>query len=296
MERIFEYQITAAEEGRKIGDFLREKGYSRHLLRQLKETEDGLLRNAQPTFTTVALKAGDRIRVRLLEKAEGSEAIMPAPLPFEIVYEDEDLLVVNKPADMPIHPSFQNHGNTLADALTWHYQQHGEDFVYRCINRLDRDTTGLLIVAKHLLSASILYDMVGKREIHREYLAIVKGIPPENGTISAPIGRKKGSAILREVNFETGEPAVTHFARLEIRNGLSLVSLKLETGRTHQIRVHMGYIGCPLIGDYLYYPECSRISRQALHSHRLSFLHPITGKALSFTAPLPEDMEKAFWS
>ena len=296
MERIFEYQITAAEEGRKIGDFLREKGYSRHLLRQLKETEDGLLRNAQPTFTTVALKAGDRIRVRLLEKAEGSEAIMPAPLPFEIVYEDEDLLVVNKPADMPIHPSFQNHGNTLADALTWHYQQHGEDFVYRCINRLDRDTTGLLIVAKHLLSASILSDMVGKREIHREYLAIVKGIPPENGTISAPIGRKKGSAILREVDFETGEPAVTHFARLEIRNGLSLVSLKLETGRTHQIRVHMGYIGCPLIGDYLYYPECSRISRQALHSHRLSFLHPITGKALSFTAPLPEDMEKAFWS
>lgn len=296
MERIFEYQISAAEEGRKIGDFLREKGYSRHLLRQLKETEDGLLRNAQPTFTTVALKAGDRIRVRLLEKAEGSEAIMPAPLPFEIVYEDEDLLVVNKPADMPIHPSFQNHGNTLADALTWHYQQHGEDFVYRCINRLDRDTTGLLIVAKHLLSASILSDMVGKREIHREYLAIVKGIPPENGTISAPIGRKKGSAILREVNFETGEPAVTHFARLEIRNGLSLVSLKLETGRTHQIRVHMGYIGCPLIGDYLYYPECSRISRQALHSHRLSFLHPITGKALSFTAPLPEDMEKAFWS
>lgn len=296
MERIFEYQITAAEEGRKIGDFLREKGYSRHLLRQLKETEDGLLRNAQPTFTTVALKAGDRIRVRLLKKAEGSEAIMPAPLPFEIVYEDEDLLVVNKPADMPIHPSFQNHGNTLADALTWHYQQHGEDFVYRCINRLDRDTTGLLIVAKHLLSASILSDMVGKREIHREYLAIVKGIPPENGTISAPIGRKKGSAILREVNFETGEPAVTHFARLEIRNGLSLVSLKLETGRTHQIRVHMGYIGCPLIGDYLYYPECSRISRQALHSHRLSFLHPITGKALSFTAPLPEDMEKAFWS
>ena len=296
MERIFEYQITAAEEGRKIGDFLREKGYSRHLLRQLKETEDGLLRNAQPTFTTVALKAGDRIQVRLLEKAEGSEAIMPAPLPFEIVYEDEDLLVVNKPADMPIHPSFQNHGNTLADALTWHYQQHGEDFVYRCINRLDRDTTGLLIVAKHLLSASILSDMVGKREIHREYLAIVKGIPPENGTISAPIGRKKGSAILREVNFETGEPAVTHFARLEIRNGLSLVSLKLETGRTHQIRVHMGYIGCPLIGDYLYYPECSRISRQALHSHRLSFLHPITGKALSFTAPLPEDMERAFRS
>lgn len=296
MERIFEYQISSAEEGRKLGDFLREKGYSRQLLRQLKETENGLLRNGQPTFMTIALKNGDRIRVRLLEKAEGSEAIMPAPLPFEIVYEDEDLLVINKPADMPIHHSFQNHGNTLADALTWHYQQQGKEFVYRCINRLDRDTTGLLIVARHQLSASILSDMVRKREIHREYLAIVEGIPPEKGTISAPIGRKEGSAILREVNFETGEPARTHFTRLETRNGLSLVSLKLETGRTHQIRVHMGYIGCPLIGDYLYYPDHTRINRQALHSYRLSFLHPITGKALSFTAPLPEDMERAFRS
>lgn len=296
MERIFEYQISSTEEGRKLGDFLREKGYSRQLLRQLKETENGLLRNGQPTFMTIALKNGDRIRVRLLEKAEGSEAIMPAPLPFEIVYEDEDLLVINKPADMPIHPSFQNHGNTLADALTWHYQQQGKEFVYRCINRLDRDTTGLLIVAKHQLSASILSDMVRKREIHREYLAIVEGIPPEKGTISAPIGRKEGSAILREVNFETGEPARTHFTRLETRNGLSLVSLKLETGRTHQIRVHMGYIGCPLIGDYLYYPDHTRINRQALHSYRLSFFHPITGKALSFTAPLPEDMERAFRS
>ena len=296
MERIFEYQISSAEEGRKLGDFLREKGYSRQLLRQLKETENGLLRNGQPTFMTIALKNGDRIRVRLLEKAEGSEAIMPAPLPFEIVYEDEDLLVINKPADMPIHPSFQNHGNTLADALTWHYQQQGKEFVYRCINRLDRDTTGLLIVAKHQLSASILSDMVRKREIHREYLAIVEGIPPKKGTISAPIGRKEGSAILREVNFETGEPARTHFTRLETRNVLSLVSLKLETGRTHQIRVHMGYIGCPLIGDYLYYPDHTRINRQALHSYRLSFFHPITGKALSFTAPLPEDMERAFRS
>ena len=296
MERIFEYQISSGEEGRKLGDFLREKGYSRQLLRQLKETENGLLRNGQPTFMTIALKNGDRIRVRLLEKAEGSEAIMPAPLPFEIVYEDEDLLVINKPADMPIHPSFQNHGNTLADALTWHYQQQGKEFVYRCINRLDRDTTGLLIVARHQLSASILSDMVRKREIHREYLAIVEGIPPEKGTISAPIGRKEGSAILREVNFETGEPARTHFTRLETRNGLSLVSLKLETGRTHQIRVHMAYIGCPLIGDYLYYPDHTRINRQALHSYRLSFLHPRTGKALSFTAPLPEDMKRAFRS
>ena len=293
MERIFEYQITAAEEGRKIGDFLREKGYSRHLLRQLKETEDGLLRNAQPTFTTVALKAGDRIRVCLLEKAEGSEAIMPAPLPFEIVYEDEDLLVVNKPADMPIHPSFQNHGNTLADALTWHYQQHREDFVYRCINRLDRDTTGLLIVAKHLLSASILSDMVGKREIHREYLAIVKGIPPENGTISATIGRKKGSAILREVNFETGEAAVTHFARLEIRM-VFLASLKLETGGL----IRSGFIWYRLSPDR----RLSLLSRVQRSAARRSTPPPFlssshTGKALSLPLQASEWIwKRPLWS
>lgn len=294
MERIFEYQITAAEEGRKIGDFLREKGYSRHLIRQLKETEDGLLRNAQPTFTTVALKAGDRIRVRLLEKAEGSEAIMPAPLPFEIVYEDEDLLVVNKPADMPIHPSFQNHGNTLADALTWHYQQHGEDFVYRCINRLDRDTTGVLVLAKNPLSGALLSAQMKQRQIRRTYLALTDGIPPEKGTVSAPIARMDDSVITREVNWEHGETAVTHYERLAVSNGYSLVELHLDTGRTHQIRVHMKYIGCPLPGDFLYHPVFDRISRQALHSFQLEFCHPITKKPLRFLAPVPEDFQKAF--
>ena len=166
MERIFEYQISSGEEGRKLGDFLREKGYSRQLLRQLKETENGLLRNGQPTFMTIALKNGDRIRVRLLKKQKGSEAIMPAPLPLRSFMKMKTPLVINKPAGYAHSPLlFQNHGNTLADALTWHYQQQGKEFVYRCINRLDRDTTGLLIVAKHQLSASILSDMVRKRSI-----------------------------------------------------------------------------------------------------------------------------------
>lgn len=296
MQRIITYTISPEDSGISILSFLRNNGFSKHILTTMKRADHAILLNGQPSFAKTALKEQDVLRILVPEEAGSEESILPVKIPLNILYEDEDILVLNKPADMPVHPSAGNYENTLANGVAWYYRQQGETFVYRCINRLDRDTTGLLIVAKHLLSASILSDMVGKREIHREYLAIVKGIPPENGTISAPIGRKKGSAILREVNFETGEPAVTHFARLEIRNGLSLVSLKLETGRTHQIRVHMGYIGCPLIGDYLYYPECSRISRQALHSHRLSFLHPITGKALSFTAPLPEDMEKAFWS
>ena len=280
MERIFEYQISSGEEGRKLGDFLREKGYSRQLLRQLKETENGLLRNGQPTFMTIALKNGDRIRVRLLEKAEGSEAIMPAPLPFEIVYEDEDLLVINKPADMPIHPSFQNHGNTLADALTWHYQQQGKEFVYRCINRLDRDTTGVLVLAKNPLSGALLSAQMKQRQIRRTYLALTDGIPPERGTISAPIARMDASVITREVDFQRGEAAVTHYERLAVSNGYALVELHLDTGRTHQIRVHMKYIGCPLPGDFLYHPVFDRIGRQALHSFQLEFAHPITGQLI----------------
>ena len=291
MERIFEYQISSGEEGRKLGDFLREKGYSRQLLRQLKETENGLLRNGQPTFMTIALKNGDRIRVRLLEKAEGSEAIMPAPLPFEIVYEDEDLLVINKPADMPIHPSFQNHGNTLADALTWHYQQQGKEFVYRCINRLDRDTTGLLILAKNRLSGALLSRMSAERKIHRQYLAIATGEIPKCGTIDAPIARACDSAILRQVDFVHGERAITHYRLLKFDGFYSLVLLQLETGRTHQIRVHMNHIGHPLPGDYLYNPDYRLIKRQALHSCRLTFCHPISGKPMDFTAPIPDDFK-----
>ena len=294
MERIFEYTIDSSQDGEKIGNFLRGKGYSRHILRHLKETPEGILRNGEPAFATMRLKTGDALTI-VLQETESSQAIIPCPLSFDIIYEDQDLLVVNKPADMPIHPSFQNHGNTLADALTWHYSQQNISFVYRCINRLDRDTTGLVIVAKHMLSASILSHMVAQRKIHREYLAIVKGITPISGTIRVPIGRKPDSAILRQPDPQNGEPAVTHFTRLETRDGYSLVSLNLETGRTHQIRVHMGYLGYPLIGDYLYNPDYERIKRQALHSHRLSFEHPITGQPMEFTAPLPEDMVKAFF-
>lgn len=293
MERIFQYRITEKEAGEKLGNYLRNKGYSRHILQHLKETENGILLNGTSTFLTVRLREQDQIRIRLLETAP-STALIPASLPFEIVYEDEDLMVINKPSDMPIHPSFGNHGNTLADGLAWYFSQKGISFVFRCINRLDRDTTGLLIVAKHLLSASILSSMSARKEIHREYLAIVQGTPPLRGTICAPIGRKDGSAILREVNFQTGENAVTHFRRVETKNGLSLVSLTLETGRTHQIRVHMGYLGYPLIGDYLYYPDYSLIQRQALHSCRLSFLHPISQKPMEFTSPLPQDMARLF--
>ena len=188
---------------------------------------------------------------------------------------------------MPIHPSINNYDNTLANALMWYYQQKGETFVYRCINRLDRDTTGLLIVAKNMLSGGILSDMSKKREIHREYLAIAEGEVPQEGVIDAPIARKEESVIERCVDFERGDRAVTHYWRLDYRNGYSLVRLKLETGRTHQIRVHMKYLGHPLTGDYLYNPDYRILDHQALHSWKLAFRHPVTGAQMQFKADPP---------
>lgn len=180
----------------------------------------------------------------------------------------------------------------MANALAWYYKQQGKPFIFRCCNRLDRDTSGLTVVAKHLVSGSILSSMVRRHEIRREYLAIVRGsVAPPSGTIDAPLGRKDGTIIERTVDFECGERAVTYYQTVKEQNGHSLVSLRLETGRTHQIRIHMKYLGYPLIGDYLYNPDMEHIERQALHSYKLSFAHPITGEALTFTAPLPEDMQ-----
>ena len=148
MNRVLIYEITAEQAGTKIGDFLRTAGYSRHVIIHLKKTENGILLNGEWAYVGQFLKEGDHLEIRIIE-SESSEQIVPAELPLDIVYEDEDLLIINKPADMPIHPSINNYDNTLANALMWYYQQKGETFVYRCINRLDRDTTGLLIVAKY---------------------------------------------------------------------------------------------------------------------------------------------------
>lgn len=289
-KRTLQYRITESDTYSNIHELLKAHGYSSTVIRHLKETENGIQRNGVWSRVYEPLCSGDTVTILLTEEAS-SENIVPTPLPLDIVYEDEDLLIINKPAGMPIHPSQGNYDNTLANACAYYFQQKGEPFTYRCINRLDRDTTGLLIIARHAYSASLLSSMVAKREIHREYLALATGLVPDSGVIEAPIARVDGSTIEREVNFETGEFARTHYRRLEYKNGYSLVSLKLDTGRTHQIRVHMKYIGHPLPGDFLYNPDYSMIRRQALHSYRLTFTHPITGKELQFTAPLPDDMK-----
>ncbi len=294
MNRTFNYEISSADADQTILQFLKNKGYSSSNVVALKKIEKSILINGVWEHVNYLLQTGDTLTIHYMEDT-ASENIVATPLSLSIVYEDEDILVVDKPADMPVHPSLNNYTNTLANALMHYYSQKGEKFTFRCINRLDRDTTGLVLLAKHGISAGILSLQMQKREIHRTYLALVEGhFSAPYGTIDAPIARKGESIIEREVNFEIGEHAVTHYEVMQtcLNTDYTLLSIRLETGRTHQIRVHMQHIGHPLIGDTLYPSDCSRIGRQALHSSRLEFKHPITGKTMDFTAKLPNDMSR----
>lgn len=334
MNRTFVYPITSivlantffpnnslpqARNTLSVNAFLKSQGFSSRNLIQLKKTAGNVLLNETPVFLNHPLKEGDVLTIHYIED-DISENIVPVNMSLNIIYEDEDLMVINKPAGMPIHPSMNHYDNSLANGLAYYFAEQNLPFVFRCINRLDRDTSGLTIIAKHSIAAGILSAMVAAKHndcpvnlsttvatnqaknsetaslpcITREYLAIVRGhLTPESGTITAPIARKGDSIIEREVNFETGEHAVTHYRLLDEKNGHSLVSLHLETGRTHQIRIHLKHIGFPIIGDYLYNPDNEYISRQALHSHKLTFVHPITHESMEFTAPLPPDMQAA---
>lgn len=300
MNRTFVYSITGTTAS-SVNTFLKSQGFSSRNLIQLKKTAGTILLNGTPVFLNHPLKEGDVLTIHNIED-DISENIVPVNIPLNIIYEDEDLMVINKPAGMPIHPSMNHYDNSLANGLALYFAEQNLPFVFRCVNRLDRDTSGLTIIAKHSISAGILSSMVAAKScispeapnigITREYLAIVRGhLSPESGTITAPIARKSDSIIEREVNFETGEHAVTHYRLIDEKNGHSLVSLHLETGRTHQIRVHLRHIGFPIVGDYLYNPDNEYITRQALHSHRLTFVHPITHIPMDYTAPLPSDMQ-----
>ena len=292
MNRNIDYIIDEDSSGLRVEQFLRRKRYSGQNLSEIKRMPKSILVNGVHYYMRQELSTGDHLQVRICE-TQNSEKIPPTNLPLDIIYEDEDLLVLNKPAGMPIHPSLNNYTNSMANALAYYFQSQGKPFIFRCCNRLDRDTSGLTIVSKHLVSGSILSDMTKYREVHREYLAIARGsVTPSEGTIQAPLGRKEGTIIERTVDWEHGEDAVTHYKVVKEANGHSLVSLRLETGRTHQIRIHMKYLGYPLIGDYLYNPDMEYMTRQALHSHHMEFTHPITGEHMSFTAPLPEDMAR----
>lgn len=293
MDRLLQYSITKENENYRISQYLRHLGYTGQSLTELKKMPESILLNGEPCYMNRILSDGDTLTVHIQETAF-SKQVVPVKLPLSVIYEDEDIMVVNKPAGMPTHPSMNNYTNSLANALAWYYQEQGKPFIFRCSNRLDRDTSGLTVIAKHMVSSGILAGAVTRHDMHREYLAIVSGhvIPPK-GRIEVPLGRKEGSIIERTVDLGHGEYAATNYRVEKYLKDHTLVALHLETGRTHQIRIHMKYLGHPLIGDYLYNPDMRHISRQALHSARLSFVHPMTGEAMTFEAPLPEDMRSA---
>ena len=285
--------LISKKKGERIDKFLGENldDLSRSYIQKL--LKDGLiLVNGKKVKANYKLNEGDQIDVEVPDPEPLD--IAAENIPLDILYEDEDILVINKAADMPVHPSIGNYDNTLANGVTWYFKEKGQHFVYRCINRLDRDTTGALILAKNPYSAAVLSAQMKQRQIRRTYLAIVQGIAPEQGTIDAPIGRAADSTIERQVDFANGESAVTHYERLATYHSYSLIELHLETGRTHQIRVHMKYIGHPLPGDFLYNPDYRIIKRQPLHSFQLEFAHPVTGENMCITAPVPEDFADAF--
>ena len=295
MKTTMTYLIQQQDIQKTVEQFLLSNGYSAALIRRLRHTEQSILKNGSPVYTTYRLDEGDSLTVTLPEE-HGSENIVPVPMDLDIRYEDRDLLVVNKAAGVPIHPSQGNHDNTLATGIAWYLREKGEVATYRAINRLDRDTTGLLILARHALSACMLSEMVRTHAIRRCYLAAASGLVPPEGVIDAPIARTCDSTIERCVDFERGDSARTHYRTLCYNRDTdcSLVELRLETGRTHQIRVHMKHIGHPLPGDFLYNPDYRLIGRQALHSWQLDFIHPIKKEPLHFEAPLPEDMRRLF--
>lgn len=292
--RRLEHIVTPEEEGRRTDAVLRGAlRLSGSVIKHVKHLPNGILLDGTPVWPSYPVRAGQTLSV-LVGDLESSGAA-PRPGPVDIVYEDEDLVILNKPAGLPTHPGPTEIYNTLGNYLSYYYQEKGIPFVFRPVNRLDAHTSGLMAVARHAHAHTLLKEQLHTPSFLRRYLAVCDGVPvPAEGIIDAPLGRDETSYLKRMVRPD-GAESRTRYRVLEEREGRALVELELETGRTHQIRVHMAHMGCPLTGDFLYGKEDKAvIGRTALHSHLLALDHPITGERLCFTAPLPEDMARLF--
>lgn len=286
------FTVPPEEDGSTVRHILRARlHFSAHAISRLTRVENGILVNGLSERTTRQLSTGDTLVVETGDHRPPKTAVTPGDWPLPIVWEDGHLLVVNKPAGMTAHASnFLPDTPTVAGALAWKY---GTDFLFHSVNRLDKGTTGLMVVAKSGYIHDRLRRALHSGRFYREYRGICIGAPAEmRGVIDAPIGRDETSAIARTVRPD-GQSAVSGYEVLAQERGLSLLKLVPETGRTHQLRVHMAYLGHPLAGDWLYGTEDpTLIARPALHSYRLVMTHPVTGEQLRLTAPLPEDMAR----
>ena len=301
MENSVIYKCTQADEGLLLKEVVRQRmKISSHLMKKLK-VQGGITVNGSRAGVRLRVKAGDVVKINYPEERSYFE---PQDIPLDVVYEDEDLLVVNKQPGLIVHPTHNFPDGTLANALAFRMEQTGEVFKPRFVNRLDMNTSGLLIVAKNAHCQDFLSHEMAADRVEKHYLAIVHGIVEEPGTVDLPIDKDPNHKARRMVT-EGGYPSVTHYWPLKTFDsensgnirGYSLLRLKLDTGRTHQIRVHMTHIGHPLVGDELYaqlygYTENPEwMPRQALHAERLEFPHPAEGKTVSAFAPLPQDMK-----
>lgn len=287
-ENTISYQIEFRDKGKTVQYILQNKLHlSRIFIRELKEHQ-GIFKNNSPVFTNQRVEPGDIIRICWQYPHQNIE---PLQLPLSIIYEDADILVIDKQWGILSHPVKICKEPTIANAALYHWRAMGTCACFHPVTRLDRNTSGLMLIAKHKLAHQQLNERSMRHMILKEYVAVVHGhVISPSGTINAPIARAPDS-IIRRLVADNGQRAVTHFQVLAHLKNSSMLSVVLETGRTHQIRVHLAHIGHAIIGDTLYGENPGLIGRQALHAAKLSFLHPRTKKRLDLCAPLPEDME-----
>ena len=291
MSRYLNWTVPPELAGIKVDTLLkRHLNLSGTVVRRIKWLEDGILVDGVRVNTRFVPRAGQVLSVRLSDP-ERRSGIVPAPGPLNLVYEDEDLVVLNKAPGVPVHPGPGHFDDTICNFLLYYYDSAGIEADAHPVHRLDRGTSGLLAVAKHAHAQEVLKNQLHTAAFRREYLAVCRGAPsPAAGVVDAPLGPKPGSLVEQMVRPD-GKPARTRYETLAVYGGRALLRLELDTGRTHQIRVHLAHLGHPLLGDFLYGTEDPNlIPRPALHSWRLALRHPITGKKLLFTAPVPADM------
>ena len=290
--RALSYVVPAEDDGRLIRRVARGRlGISSHQLARAKALGT-LCLDGESVHADHAVRVGQVVSVTLMDEDAPTVLVRPEDAPVSVLYEDDDLYVIDKPAPLSTQSSPRQPDNTLENRLAWRYR-NVPGFVFRPVNRLDKGTSGLMVAAKHAHSQMLLSRQLHTPEFVREYLAVTEGIPAEpEGVIDAPIGKADGATVRREVRAD-GKPSRTMYRTLQTGGGRALLRLKLDTGRTHQIRVHLSHLGCPVFGDFLYGTERRDAlpERFALHSAYVRFLHPLTGQALEFESPLPEALQ-----
>ena len=282
-----EYRVTNDNANRKVSQILKNQlKFSRGEIRRIKRCA-GLMVNDQTVRLNTLVKEGDFIRVNYQDE---EQPVLPQNIPLNILFEDEHILVVNKPFNMLVHPLSYHVLNTLANGVIYHWQQQGHHSKFRSVSRLDKDTSGVILIAKSSYICHQLTEQMKNGICRREYLAVVHNrIIMNSGIIDFPIGRPDDQSLIFGVTPQ-GKEAITHFKVIQRFVSGTLVKLSLETGRTHQIRVHMKHLGHPLMGDDLYGGNSELIHRQALHSWHLKFNHPVTKKNMQLEAPIPDDL------